>query len=385
MVEPLERWLDQRTARLRATKPRVRAMADELVRAAAAGPLSPSERFALDTLERLVGDLEAFETNDVPRVTERLDWSRRVRALSIDDHRDEWQRAREAIRTSLQYAALPIDLTPQLGLVPLGANPRSGLWEFVHLRSSADPRDIPRHGSDGTIAVGRGTGIVFVLVPGGEFRMGSSTDPNDPNWVDDPIADESPPRTVRVEPFFFARHETTRGQWLRLAGDDPSYEFGEETHPAQNIGWTIAARVLDRHRLTLPSEAEWEYACRAGTTTPWSTGDTVASLQGFANIADLSARRHESTRGDYAAFDDGFPTTSPVGALGANAFGLHDMHGNVAEWCVDAFGRHGDRIWRGGSFGSPPSNARTARRLKDPPDFHAHYLGVRAARRILSE
>jgi formylglycine-generating enzyme required for sulfatase activity len=168
----------------------------------------------------------------------------------------------------------------------------------------------------------------------------------------------------------------------------------------EQVSWLDCQRELGRLGLELPSEAQWEYACRAGTGTVWSPGDTLDGLVGFANIADEGAR--DVWFGGWffePGFFDGWDVHCPVGTLLPNAFGLHEMHGNVLEWCADGFDAGfyssgpaedplsppagtADRVYRGGSFYYAALHARSAGRYGYPPSFADGNLGVRPARRI---
>ena len=141
----------------------------------------------------------------------------------------------------------------------------------------------------------------------------------------------------------------------------------------------------------LPTEAEWEYAARAGTSTIYFTGDDLASLQGFANVADQSLKTTDPQRGGIVPWDDGFPKTAPVGSFKPNAFGLYDMLGNVNEWCEDyrdfdyyKVSPHDDptgpktgrmRVARGGGWGTGIN--RCGFRYGYMPYFRGEEMGVR--------
>ena len=384
-----------------------------------------SERFLHETLSRVVREIEAFEQDEVMAVERRLAWSERVEELTIRRFAARWDEAKRAIAVadgevaSALYAGDPVDLAPQIGLVPIGMNPRTLLWEFYHLRSAWNPDagtdaadlTIPTHREDGSIEVTGDTGIVFVLLPGGTFSMGAqSGDPSAPNH--DPLAydDESPVHGVTLAPFFLARHEVTQGQWLRLTGaDNPSQYrpgWGNVTlaHPVEQVDWPTSDRVTRRHQLLLPTEAQWEYGCRASTTTPWWTGVDRESLvlEGIAaNLADQAASRDGATFpaiADWPELDDGWVVHAPVDALRPNAWGLFHVHGNLWEWCRDALGGYGvsaragdglrqvqagsssSRVYRGGGFGNPARNARSAYRGRNAPTIRDYYLGLRVSR-----
>jgi formylglycine-generating enzyme required for sulfatase activity len=139
--------------------------------------------------------------------------------------------------------------------------------------------------------------------------------------------------------------------------------------------------VLSRMGLMLPSEAQWEYAARAGTTTSWWTGAEEASLAGCANVFDLANTRDRQAGMATASFDDGFVYHAPVAALRANPFGLHETVGNVHEWCQDEYPEHG-KVVRGGGFNDLPSVARSAFGYPFKADYRHHALGVRPARAV---
>ena len=161
--------------------------------------------------------------------------------------------------------------------------------------------------------------------------------------------------------------------------------------------------LLGRLGLELPSEAQWEYGARGGTTTIWWTGDEMSALSEAGNVADAYAKRHGggSWPGNEPDLDDGNTVHARVGSYAANAFGLHDVIGNPWEWCQDGY--QGDfyrrsqgsrdpvsdpeasseRVNRGGSFNDAASLARSAYRSLNSPSSAVFTLGVRPARRIM--
>jgi serine/threonine protein kinase/formylglycine-generating enzyme required for sulfatase activity len=354
-------------------------------------------RFLHDTLSELLGKLARLESNEKAAVEQRLAWARRIEDVSIVRHRARWDEARAAIRSSDKYRDVPIDLRPQIGLVPIGENPVTGLWEFYELRSAWDGTTdaaaiaIPAHRADGSIEVTGETGIVFVLLPGGTFTMGAQkSDPDGANHDRGALNDESPVHPVTLAPFFLARHELTRAQWRRLAGEQlTAWKEGVSyngdriaigpTHPADSMDWDEADRWLRRHGLELPTEAQWEYGCRAGTTTVFWPGGEAKDLQDCANVHDRTSYERYPQWGEPAPITDGFRAIAPVASFRANAFGLYDVHGNVWEWCRDWYGSYGtearegdgyrlvgspsgDRVYRGGCYDLVPSLARSAGR-----------------------
>jgi hypothetical protein len=217
----------------------------------------------------------------------------------------------------------------------------------------------------------------------------------------------------RLDPHFAPHvdHALTQAQWLRATGDDPSdFRPGARdeqrvepitgVHPVERVSWDECADVLRRLGLRLPSEAEWEYACRAGTTSTWWTGDEDRSLAGAANLVDLYCKQHggPSSWRYEEWLDDGRLVHGPVGSYRANAFGLHDVAGNVWEWVEDTFqpsyeGAPTDgsawvvpgtpeRVTRGGGWRSPATSAASAYRGGMAPSSRINDVGVRPAMTI---
>ena len=358
--------------------------------------LTDAERFLSDVLQTQTVELQAFldpKEGTLARVKVALIWAKAVGDVSITAHTDIWEKARLAIGkadgvvASELYADPSIDLQPQLGLVPIGMNPVTRLWEFYHLRSAWDPASgmdpaeipIPEHHEDGSIEVTEETGIVFVLIPGGRFKPGYY-----------PFGGP-PPQAEDLGPYFLARHELTQGQWERLSGgDNPSHtKAGVDTydgttatlaHPVEIVSLTMCEELLAEHGLVVPTQAQWEYACRAGTTTSWFTGDEPESLEGYANVLDKAALFYREGWGTGESFDDGFIGFAPVGSFLPNRFGLFDMHGNIEELCRNP--PRSAAYLRGGSFYHPAWRARSSFRFANNREFFAWYIGVRALREI---
>ncbi len=338
----------------------------------------------------------------------RIDHAAWVEEVSLDDEVDPWREAIDRIAQNPKYDGLKV--TDQLGLVPLGPDPDSKLEEFWHVESGARPR---RDAKSGHVMMEVAAGLVLVLIPGGIFTMGSRlSDPDHPLGAPDvdprrqPA--QQPAHDVTLSPFFLSKFEMTQAQWLRTAGSNPSF-FTDRgagsayplTSPVETVPWTDASKLSGRIGLKLPTEAQWEYATRAGTTSTWWIGYDVAALgRGRAgNLFDQTARK-AGYAGDAESWDDGFRDVAPVGSFAANGFGLHDVIGNVGEWCEDelvdyglAPPRAGDglralavqsgprfRVIRGGSWGVEAAFACSAYRYRADPSERDRNLGLRPAR-----
>ncbi len=241
-------------------------------------------------------------------------------------------------------------------------------------------RDLPK---ELTIDLGEGVKLAMVLIPAGEFMMGLPESDKDGEGV------EKPQHRVRItKPFYLGKYLVTQEQWEAVMGSNSS-TFKGPKNPVENVGWAGwdgCQQFLDQlnmkvggKKFQLPTEAQWEYACRAGSTTRYCFGDD------------------ESKLGEYAWYDANSNfTTHPVGEKKPNAWGLYDVHGNVWEWCEDWFGEGyyaksptddpsgpetgSFRVIRGGSWRAFPKICRLAIRHAAPPEVRGHDMGFRVAR-----
>ena len=370
-------------------------------------------------LVRLVGAIDDFADADLglvrglsPQhgwgVERRLEFARSLeeRTLGGPEVRAAWESTCAEIRDPARAPAYGgLELAPQLGLVPLGRDPDSGLYEFAELATGLPPR----RGADGRLQRGPEASVVFVLLPGGKTRLGAQRgDPELPNYDPEATEEEGPVQSVELAPFFLSKYELTQGQWERFTGARPSKNLeGTVLHgrqmsalsPLERVSWVEAERQLARLGWTLPTEAQWEYAARAGTETPWWTGAEVASLAGAANLSDRAARANGAAWQAFSdELDDGHFVHAPTGSFAPNPFGLHDVIGNVYEWCRDAYGDYGlrvapldglrlggngvTRVVRGGSYSSAARGARSSKRDSAPPELTNEAIGLRPARAL---
>jgi len=222
----------------------------------------------------------------------------------------------------------------------------------------------PEPAKDLTLDLGGAVTMKLVLIRPGKFMMGEEKDRHE---------------VTLSKPFYMGVTEVTQAQYQAVMGTNPS-NFKGETNPVETVSWNDATEFCKklseqtRRAVRLPTEAEWEYACRAGTATAFSFGDA------------------DSTLGDYAWYtSNSGSTTHPVGQKKPNAWGLYDMHGNVWEWCADWYGDYPKgavtdpqgpasgtaRVLRGGSWGSAPATCRSAHRFYLTPAYRYYYCGFR--------
>jgi formylglycine-generating enzyme required for sulfatase activity len=248
--------------------------------------------------------------------------------------------------------------------------------QIIRTAHRAEPAAHPEPAASAPQIIKTKLGIEMVLIPGGASEMGS----------DKGAPDEAPMHKVSVSPFLMDRYEVTQEQFAKLELPDPSH-FKNPKSPVDQANWTDAARFCnERSRAEdlqpcydektwvcdfkadgyrLPTEAEWEYACRAGTTTRYSFGDDPQALKDYAWFSENSTKK-----------------THPVGQKRPNAWGLHDMHGNVAEWCNDLFDKEyyrssperdprgpetgkREKAVRGGAWSSSADSCRSSYRAGD--------------------
>jgi uncharacterized protein (TIGR02996 family) len=227
-----------------------------------------------------------------------------------------------------------------------------------------------------TITLPGGVGITFSFIPPGSFLMGS----NHPEGEDD----EKPVHRVTLtKGFYMGIHPVTQAHWKAITGANPS-SFPGENRPVEQVCWDdcqefcvkLTAHLKGRGTVRMPTEAEWEYACRAGTTTKFHFGDILTPDLANYNRAE----------------------TTEVGSFRANPWGLFDMHGNVWEWCEDEFEQYSEgdqidpqqltersdeyRVLRGGCWGSDPVDCRAAFRLRSEPGYCYDDYGCRVCFRL---
>ena len=299
-------------------------------------------------------------------------------------------------------------------------------------------------------------GMKLVLIPAGEFQMGAEEDPTDTlnafpyaprKWLEG----ETPRHRVRItRAFYMGQHETRLKDFLKFyhgAGYEleaerdgkPSWGYNsagkliesanfrpwqpgwEQTqdHPVNYVTWNDAVAFCkwlsqkEGKKYRLPTETEWEYACRAGTTTRYWCGNDPEELVRIANVADQDAKgrfpnnvisdfnktgikKNTKAPFPYLAARDGYVFTAPVGKFRPNSFGLYDMHGNVWEWCQDWYADdyYGKspvenpqgpaagttRVLRGGGWSSAPVGNRSAYRSAEPPTHRDFPVGFRVVR-----
>ena len=371
MIAPALVVLDERIAALRS-----RCEARRTWRFATA-----SQQWWHDQLQSLADDLERL----------RVQVEQGARSVRGAEALARWTTAIDAIASSERYAGQRwpsgAKLVPQLGLLPLEEDPRTGLWEFLLAASGEEParsadgaclRD-----EQGRLVLDDETGVVLVLVPGGRMPLEQGLRSDIPETHFEFAK-------LDLDPFFLAKHELTNSQWDRVSTRPwLSGPLAESSMPAGGMNWLEARTMVERHVgwVRLPTAAQWEYACRAGTRTPWWTGADEALLVEAENVKPPGKEARPFRR---------------VGLGPANPWGFHDIHGNVWEWCADAMllqyerpkltSRPGDglrerenasyRPIRGGAAGYGPAEARSYFGTGLPFAHSAPDVGMRLARPV---
>ncbi|MBL7042694.1 MAG: formylglycine-generating enzyme family protein [Pirellulaceae bacterium] len=284
---------------------------------------------------------------------------------------------------------MPVSLLLVCGMIacgekpqPVVGKPKPAAEEPKAEVSEPDLTELPKAAKEAVAAqkglpveITNSIGMKLVLIAAGEFMMGS------PDSDRDADNDEKPQHKVRItKPFYLGVHEVTQQQYEKVIGENPS-EFKGAGNPVETVSWDDAVEFCKKlsakegKTYRLPTEAEWEYACRAGTTTAYSFGDDEESL------------------GEYAWYNDNSDVkTHPAGEKKPNPWGLYDMHGNVWEWCQDWYGEYPaehvtnprgpsqatTRVYRGGGWSFPVWYCRSSFRYRIEPTYRDD-LGFRVA------
>lgn len=293
-------------------------------------------------------------------------------------------------RDTLGRSAIPYHLTfaTSGGVVPMIPKEKAAL--------AASPASDSRGQREIVLNLGGSVKLEMVLIPAGSFLMGSSETPKQlagayKSYPGHFASDQAHHRVQITKPFYLGKYEVTQEQWKTVMGNNPS-QFRGPKNPVQSVSWDACQQFLNRLNAKalggtffLPTEAQWEYACRAGSTTRFYFGDDESQLGEYA-----WCRANSDSK------------THPVGEKKPNAWGLYDMYGNVAEWCADWYGdwdssayiagstiddpagpAMGDsRTVRGGDWGSQGADCRSASRDQLEPGRHIPGLGLRVARSI---
>lgn len=367
------------------------------------------DQFLHDAMVELVSNLQEFqgERGPLQLVRKSLEWSRTLHQRTIVDESAAWQAVATRVLGNPRYQGLRLE--PQLGLVPIGPDPASGLEEFWLPRTG----ERPKRGPDKQFVVTETTGVVLVLLPGGSATIGSPA--KDPTGNDN-LRNELPQTTVTLSPFFLGKFEVAQSQWQAITfGMQPS-RWPRAFDPVENVSYATVVEWLERIGLQLPTEPQWEYACRAGTKGEWWFGDRTAAGDrmclldfdghGRCNAADgyVSRRAQQNYHPEavlWPDYDDGRVHHGPIWQFEPNPFGLHQVHGNVAELTRGSIANYDDSqttfapgdgeilggrtdqiVVRGGSFFRSVDSARSAIRTYWSKDTANDSVGFRVARQL---
>jgi formylglycine-generating enzyme required for sulfatase activity/tRNA A-37 threonylcarbamoyl transferase component Bud32 len=304
-------------------------------------------------------------------ISRSTEWDAEARYASAK----EMQQALETCRSGIEHASL--------GRVTGESTNHQAIQARVVEPRVVEPKEVPESLKAQTSLPEKFTnslGMKFRLIPAGKFLMGS------PRNEKGRFKNELQHEVILTKPYYLGVYPVSQGEYERVMGCNPSY-FKGDRHPVEKVSWEDAMAYIERlnslaeemslgRRYRLPTESEWEHACRAGSRTAYCYGDEDSRLGDYAWYASNSESR-----------------THPVGETESNAWGLQDMHGNVWEWCSDWYGDYpnaevtdstgptsgSNRVFRGGCWFSGTSYCRSAFRGWDAPSCRYNDLGFRLA------
>jgi formylglycine-generating enzyme required for sulfatase activity len=349
--------------------------------------------------------LEQVYAQSDPKLTAKWDAAIMADKISISDYGDH-ARSEDLAEFAQVYAVCLGAGSRHLATLKNLSPSRFALWEKALGYASPLVKAKPPQTKELTIELGGGVTMQLLRIEAGEFMMGSHESPRVvvdelgmPEIFVEYLKNELPQHCVRItKPFYLAKYEVTQEQWKAVMGTAPSFHAGPKL-PVESVSWNDCQAFMQKLNqktanagicFSLPTEAQWEYASRAGTTTRFSFGNDAKTLKEYAWYGRNSGMK-----------------TQPVGLKKPNPWGLYDMHGNVHEWCTDwhdsdyyqdsssssksqattdpigpAVG--GARVLRGGSFYDYlPDYFRCSDRYHDHPGFHYYRYGLRPAGNIL--
>lgn len=339
-VPAFDSWLSRAhdlTARSPAHREAIQAIQEAGSTQTASG-LVFEEEWLLQEANGFVDAVQTFAETLAVEVGRRRALAAEIHGATVGDRLDAWQGVSDRVRADPRFEGL--HLQPQEGLVPLGPDPQSALEEFALWLSGT----VPERDGKGRLHPHEEHGLVFVLIPGGELLIGAQkADPDAANYDQLVLAHEGPPFTVSLDPFLISKYEMTQAQWSRAFDDQPSdWEVGSTIagqlitglHPVESFSWLSMQELFPRLGITPPTEAQWERAARGGSEWCYMVGPELTDLLGHANWNTHTSQEQLAAMG---IPDDGYLSHGPVGSLLPNGYGLHDVIGNVWEYCRDTY------------------------------------------------